>query len=189
MVLRRSWGCSSTPFGRRAIEPNERTSILAECARMRRSTSSCPCSASECLADPRMVQGLPIGPERRFAVRRVVVQGDDEDPVHDGPEGAQHEPVQDRSDGPAERPGASDNSPDERSQPEREQEEEYHPCAENAFLVRSPSVLQQGATATERLQRADALDDYGREDEQGRDSPSGPEDPGDDSTARVGSNR
>src|SRR5947199_10867106 len=137
MVLLRSWNCFSTPFGRPAIERNERISILAACARMRRSTPSCPSSASECLADPRMVQGLPVEPERRFAVRRVVVQGDDEDPVHDGPEGAQDEPVQDRSDGPTECRGTSDDSPEERSQPEREQEEEHHPCAENAFLVRS----------------------------------------------------
>src|SRR5205807_8522133 len=87
--------------------------------------------------------------------------------------------------GPAERRSASDDSPEERRQPERKQEEEHHPCAENAFLVRSPSVLQQGATATERLQGPDALDDHGREDEQGRDGPSGPEDPANDSTARL----
>src|SRR5947208_16632944 len=157
MVLLRSWNCSSTPFERPAIEPNERTSILAACARMRRTTPSCPPSASGCLADPRMVQGLPVKPERRFAVRRVVVQGDDEDPVHDGPEGAQDEPVQDRSDGPAERRCASDDSPEERRQPEREQEEEHHACAEHTLLVRSPSVFQQGATATERLQGTDPL--------------------------------
>src|SRR5438132_9286118 len=156
MVLLRSWICSSTPFGRPAIEPNERTFILAACARMRRSTPSCPSSASECLADPRMVQGLPVEPERRFAVRRVVVQGDDEDPVHDGPEGAQDEPVQDRSDGPAERRGASDDSPDERRQPEREQEEEHNPRAQHTFLMRSPSALQQAAAPTERLQPAEA---------------------------------
>src|SRR5947208_4525617 len=108
MVLLRSWNCFSTPFGRPAIERNERISILAACARMRRSTPSCPSSASECLADPRMVQGLPVEPERRFAVRRVVVQGDDEDPVHDGPEGAQDETVQYRTDDPAERRDASD---------------------------------------------------------------------------------
>src|SRR2546425_8876709 len=149
-VLRQNSRCSSKPFATPATGPSERTSILAAFAQMLRSGPSCPCSASGCLADPRMVQGLPVEPECGFAVRRVMVQGHDEDPVHDGPEGAEDEPIQDGADGPADRRGASRESPEEGRQPEREQEEEHEPGAEDALLARSPSRLQQPATAAGR---------------------------------------
>src|SRR5256886_8905978 len=146
-VLRRNSGCSSKRFATPATGPSERTSTLAEFARMHRSGSSCPCSASGCLADPGMVQGLPVEPEYGFAVRRVVVEGHDEDPVDDGPEGAEDEPIQDGADGPAERRGASRDPPDEGRHSEREQEQEHEAGTEDPLLVRSPSVLQQRATS------------------------------------------
>src|SRR3989454_7025032 len=188
-VLRRNSECSSKRFATPATGPSARTSILAAFAQMLRSGPSCPCSASGCLADPRMVQGLPVEPECGFAVRRVMVEGHDEDPVHDGPQGAEDEPIQDGADGPAERRSASRDPPDEGRQAEREQEEEHEPGAEDPLLVRAPSVLQQRATAAERLQRADPLDAHGREDEQGRDRPPGAEGPRDEPTAGLGPDR
>src|SRR2546427_3398622 len=140
-VLRQNSRCSSKRFATPATGPSERTSILAAFAQMVRSGSSCPCSASGCLADPGMVQGLPVEPECGFAVRRVVVEGHDEDPVDDGPEGAEDEPIQDGADGPAEHRGASRDPPDEGRQAEREQEEENEPDAEDPHLVRATSVL------------------------------------------------
>src|SRR2546427_4609717 len=188
-VLRQNSGCSSKRFATLAIGPSERTSTLAAFARMLRSGSSCPSSASGCLADPRMVQGLPVEPECGFAVRRVMIEGHDEDPVHDRPEGAEDEPIQDGADGPAERRSASRDPPDEGRQSEREQEEEHEPGAEDPLLVRSPSVLQQRATAEERLQRADPLDDQGREDAHEPDRPAGAEDPRDDPAAGLRADR
>src|SRR5438309_7752122 len=141
-VLRQNSRCSSKRFATPATGPSERTSILAAFARMLRSGPSCPRSASGCLADPRMVQGLPVEPEGGFAVCRVMVEGHDEDPVHDGPERAEDEPIQDGADGPAERRSASRDPPDEGGQAEREQEEEHQAGAEDPLLVRSPSVLQ-----------------------------------------------
>src|SRR5256886_14001139 len=121
-VLRRNSGCSSKRFATPATGPSERTSILAAFAQMLRSGSSCPCSASGCLADPGMVQGLPVEPEGGFAVRRVMVEGRDENPVDDGPEGAEDEPIEDGADRPAGRRGAAREPPEAGRQAEGEEE-------------------------------------------------------------------
>src|SRR3990172_595631 len=131
------------------------------------------CSASGCLANPWVIQGLPVESEGGLALRGVVVQGHDEDPMDDGPKGTQDEPVEDRADGPDEIVGAVCDSPGERQEAEREEDEEHEAGPQDALLVRAPPVLQEGAAAAGRLQGTDSFDDHRRQDEQGRDRPYG----------------
>src|SRR2546428_10462462 len=111
------------------------------------------CSGTARLADPRMVQRLPAEPEGGFALQGVVVQRRDEDPVHDGPEGAEDEPIQDGADGPSEIPRVSEDPVYERAEPHGTEEEEADAGTEDTLLARAPPLSQEGTAATEGPQR------------------------------------
>src|SRR3989441_3085538 len=118
-----------------------------------------------------------------------MVEGRDENPMDDGPEGAQDEPIQDGRNRPRQAAGLSDDPPHERDKADREQEEEHETGPQDSTLMGAPSLPQKGAAATERFHRPDAFEDQRREHEQGRDGPAVSEDPRYESSARVGANR
>src|SRR5947209_19735731 len=91
-----------------------------------------------------------------------MVEGRDENPMDDGPEGAQDEPIQDRRNRPRQAAGLSDDPPHERDEADREQEEEHEPGPQDSTLMGAPSLPQQGAAATERFHRPDAFEEIGR---------------------------
>src|SRR6267143_434440 len=147
---------------------------------MRPMTTRSESSAISRLPQPWMVQSLPIESEGGLAFRRVVVQGHDKDSVDNGPERRQDEPVDDRIDGPGDAACVARDSPCERDEPEREEEQEHDAGAEHTLLMGAPSLPEHRPTSAERLERTDALDDHRRKDEQRRDGPSVPEDPRDE---------
>src|SRR5881628_3728668 len=126
---------SSRACGRSATGRRGHTSIRAASRRTRRRTTISACSGNSRLADPRMVQGLPAEAERRLAIRRVMVEGRDENSVDDGPEGAEDEPIKDRGDGPRQAAGLSDDSPHERDKADREQEKEHESRPQDSALM------------------------------------------------------
>src|SRR2546428_2458333 len=105
------------------------------------------------------------------------------------PGGAKDEPVQDRRNRPRQAAGLSDDSPYERDQADREQQEEHEARPQDSALMGAPALPQEGLAATERFDGADAFEDHRREDEEGRDGPAIPEDPRHESAAGFGTNR
>src|SRR2546427_11597882 len=95
-----------------------------------------------------MIQSLPVEAERCLAIGRVVVERGDENPVDDGPEGAQHEPVQDSGHRPGEAAGLSDDSPYERDESDREEQEEHEPGPQDAAPMGAPTLPPAGAAST-----------------------------------------
>src|SRR2546426_9906040 len=113
---RPSWSGSWPAYEKSATGRPEPIFTHAESRRTRPRRTSGACSGTARLADPRMVQCLPAEPERGFALECVVVQRRDEDPVHDGPQGAEDEPIQDRADRPSEVPPGAAGPVTERDQ-------------------------------------------------------------------------
>src|SRR3989442_1428510 len=105
-----------------------------------------------------MIQGLPVEAERCLAIGRVMVEGRDENPMDDGPEGAQDEPIQDGRNRPRQAAGLSDDPPHERDKADREQEEEHETGPQDSTLMGAPSLPQKGAAAPERFHRPDAFE-------------------------------
>src|SRR5207249_4011281 len=136
-----------------------------------------------------MIQSLPVEAERCLAIGRVVVERGDENPVDDGPERAQNEPVQDGGHRPGEAAGLPDDSPYERDESDREEQEEHETGPEDAALMGAPTLPQEGAASTERLHGPDAFEDHRREDEQCGDRPSVAENPRDETSAPIVADR
>src|SRR5256712_2842109 len=186
---RPSWSGSLPAYEKVATGRPDPISTHAESSRPRPRRTSGACSGTARLADPRMVQCLPAEPERGFALECIVVQRRDEDPVHDGPQGAEDEPIQDRADRPSEVPRVTEDPVHERDKAHGTEEEEDDSGAEDALLVRAPPLSQEGAAAAECPQRSEAFDDHRREDEQGREWPAVSEDSRDEPSARLGPDR
>src|SRR5439155_25991487 len=96
-----------------------------------------------------------------------MVEGRNQNPMDDGPEGAEDEPVQDRRNRPRQAAGLSDDSPYERDQADREQQEEHEARPQDPALTGAPALPQEGLAATEPLDGADAFEAHRRWDEQG----------------------
>src|SRR3989454_11612836 len=186
---RPSWSGSWPAYEKSATGRPEPIFTHAESRRTRPRRTSGACSGTARLADPRMVQCLPAEPERGFALECVVVQRRDKDPVPDGPQGAEAEPIQDRADRPSEVPRVAEDPVHERDEAYGTEEEEDDSGAEDALLVPAPPLSQEGTAATECPQRSEAFDDHRRENEQGRDRPAVSEDPRDEPSARLRPNR
>src|SRR2546422_6685468 len=186
---RPSWSGSWPAYEKSATGRPEPIFTHAGSRRTRPRRTSGACSGTARLADPRMVQRLPADPEGGFALQGLVVQRRDEDPVHDGPQGAEDEPIQDRADRPSEVPRVAEDPVHERDEAYGTEEEEDDSGAEDALLVPAPPLSQEGTAATECPQRSEAFDDHRREDEQGRDRPAVSEDPRDEPSARLGPDR
>src|SRR5256884_9559917 len=93
---------------------------------------------------------------------RKGVEGRTQTPRDDGPEGAEDEPVQDRRNRPRQAAGLSDDSPYERDQADREQQEEHEARPQDSALTGAPALPQEGLAATERFHGADAFEDHRR---------------------------
>src|SRR5256712_201930 len=186
---RPSWSGSLPAYEKSATGRPAPIFTHAGSRRTRPRRTSGACSGNARLADPRMVQCLPAEPERGFALECIVVQRRDEDPVHDGPEGAEDEPIQDRADRPSEVPRVAEDPVHERDEAYGTEEEEDDSGAEDALLVPAPPLSQEGTAATECPQRSEAFDDHRRENEQGRDRPAVSEDPRDEPREDEGEER
>src|SRR3989442_4697839 len=90
-----------------------------------------------------MIQGLPVEAERCLAIGRVMVEGRDENPMDDGPEGAQDEAIQDGRNRPRQAAGLSDDPPHERDKADREQEEEHETGPQDSTLMGAPSLRKR----------------------------------------------
>src|SRR2546428_12115280 len=116
-----------------------------------------------------------------------MLEGRDENPMDDEPEGAQDEPIQDGRNRPRQAAGLSDDPPHERDKADRDQEEEHETGPQDSTLMGAPSLPQKGAAATERFHRPDAFEDQRREHAQRREGPAVSVDSPYESCFRVGS--
>src|SRR5207244_10560620 len=99
--------------------------------------------------------------------------------VDDGPKPAEDDPIKDRRAGARAAPGLPENSPQERHEADREEQEEHEARPEDAALMGAPALPQKGPAPTECFDRTDAFEDHRRQDEQRGDGPSIAEDPRD----------